>query len=162
MHWKPKQKKIFLLVETDKKLNQSSSVYRRYHTCKFLVLSTGWAGVLQQVSEEMLVPETEGEVLLHNTRNRNITFTIEIINSTLSAHRVHTSKSNHAALGHISLFTFILSSEVISYITLHFLYICKPLEFPGELVRTTSHAISRDTETTSRFIKMPSITDISL
>lgn len=35
-------------------------------TCKFLVLSSVWAGVLQQVSEEMLVPEVERAGLIHN------------------------------------------------------------------------------------------------
>lgn len=103
-------------VSKEANTDKNASIYwgnqsRRYHTCEFLVLSTARAGVFQQVSEEMLVPKIE-EVLLHNTRNRNITFIIKIINSVPSAHRVHTSRSNHAALGHISLFTVILSSDV--------------------------------------------------
>lgn len=45
--------------------DQNTSIYWWNHTCKFLALSTVWAGVLQQVSEEMLVPKTEREGLFH-------------------------------------------------------------------------------------------------
>lgn len=47
-------------------IDQSASIYRWNHTCKFLVLSSVWAGVLQQVSEEMLVPELERASLIHS------------------------------------------------------------------------------------------------
>lgn len=53
-------------------IDQSASIYRWNHTCKFLVLSSVWAGVLQQISEEMLVPEVKRAGLIHQEQQQHL------------------------------------------------------------------------------------------
>lgn len=107
------------IINKQANTDQNTSIYWQNHTCKFLALSTVWAGVLQQVSEEMLVPKTEREGSFHKktpkpaispTSNR-------IINNIPPGEGVQTPKPNQAAFGHNSSITLILSSNLSTKLT---------------------------------------------
>lgn len=95
-------------------------------TCKFLVLSSVWAGVLQQVSEEMLVPEVERAGLIHN-KIPGTAAAPPVSNSTHSARRE--SKPNQAVF--VPLHSSILSSNVSTKITQVFCTSANLWLFPG-------------------------------